>query len=84
MRHHAKLSCRDMAIFLFFFQNGGRSIILDLLYALSDHPPTATEHIVVFIIVQNLIGIHAVVCFDNMKVLISISFRLRIPIHAPR
>jgi len=67
-----------MAIFR-FFQDGGRlpsSICYVCVQA------THEGHLVVFIAVQNLVGIDAVV--DNMHVFRFHEFGLKTPIHAPK
>ena len=66
-------------IFL-FFQDGGRPpswICYACVWT------THEGHLVVFITVQNLVGIDAVV-FDIMRVLTFWEFGLKVPIHAPK
>jgi len=50
--------CRDMAIYRFFLQNGGRPLSwIHLTHIWTTHE----EHLMVFIDVQNLVGIDTVV-----------------------
>jgi len=70
--------CGDMMIFR-FFQDGGRRP--PWICCVSDWT-THKRPLAVFITVQNLVGIDAVV-FYNMQVLVFCDFGLKTPIHAP-
>jgi len=68
-----------MAIFRFFFSKWWQSAILNLLSACLDHPQRV---LVVFLTVQNLVRIDAVVSIV-MQVLIFNGFGLKMSILAP-